>query len=324
MCYMKNLFKYLSLVFLYIILLSMWSCTAFRGPKYPEIIYNNKQPLISVTYEYGEIQIILPLKYEGEVPDNILFKVFANADTLNPIISILQESPNEFRTTVPQGVLDVNNKTNMIKIIPQDKSFDPVDVRFRGISFGRITLLPKIIRSGQLVVSGQTLSNSNDIILENVEITLQNFDNIIYKTFSNKKGFFQVAIPGEYKYAEHLRLVAGNNIIFKPFIRKLDFSKNRKIKLKVKLGPSRSMKGPLFITNKNNVQFKKFPDIGSEILFLLEKGEVLSIERITPGAYFGYIEVSIGNNKNIKMEGWVDRADLIELDMNDLTNTIDN
>ena len=69
----------------------MWSCTAFRGPKYPEIIYNNKQPLISVTYEYGEIRIILPIKYEGEVHANILFKVFANAYTLNPIIYILQE-----------------------------------------------------------------------------------------------------------------------------------------------------------------------------------------------------------------------------------------
>ena len=321
---MKKSFKRLSRVLIWILSFFVWSCTAFRGPKYPEIIYNNKQPLISVTYEYGEIQIVLPIKYEGAVPDNILFKVFANADTLNPIISILQESPNEFRTTVPQGVLDVNNKTNMIKIIPQDINFDPVEVRFKGINFGRITLLPKIIRSGQLVVTGQTLSNSNDTILENVEISLQNFDNTIFTTFSNKKGFFQIAIPGEYKYAEHLRLVAGNNIIFKPFIQKLDFSKNRKIKLKVKLGPSRSMKGPLFITNKNNVQFKKYPDVGSEILFLLDKGEILSIDRITPGAYFGYIEVPIGNNKNIKMEGWVDRADLIELNINDVSNNIDN
>ena len=86
---MKKSFKRLSLVLIWILSFFVWSCTAFRGPKYPEIIYNNKQPLISVTYEYGEIQIVLPIKYEGAVPDNILFKVFANADTLNPIISIL-------------------------------------------------------------------------------------------------------------------------------------------------------------------------------------------------------------------------------------------
>ena len=313
---MKSPFKHLLLIFMCILFFSMWSCTAFRGPKYPGVIYNNKQPLISVTYEYGEVQIILPIKYDGAVPERILFKVFANADTMNPIISILQEAPNEFRTTVPQGILDINNKTNLIRIIPQDINFDPIDVRFRGINFGRITLLPKTIRAGQLIISGQTILNSNNEILKKIKLSIQNYDNIIHSTYSNEEGFFQIAIPGEYKFAEHLRLVVGSNIIFKPFIQQLDFSKSRKIKLKIGLGPSRSMKGPLYITNKNNVQFKKNPDIGSEILFLLEKGEVLSIDRITPGSYFGYIEVPIDNNKNIKIEGWVNRLDLIELDMN--------
>ena len=320
---MKSSFKHLYLIYVCILFLSIWSCTAFRGPKYPEIIYNKKQPLISVTYEYGEIQIVLPIKYDGVIPNNILFKVFANADTLNPIISILQEAPNEFRTTIPQGILDINNKTNMIKIIPQDINFDPIEVRFKGINFGRITLSSKTIRAGQLVVSGQSVLKSDDSILGNIKVSIQNYDNIIYSTYSNEKGFFQMAIPGEYKFAEHLRLVAGSNVVLKPFTQQLDFSKNRKIKLIVKLGPSPSMKGPLYITNKNNVQFKKKPDIGSEILFLLEKGEVLSIDRITPGSYFGYIEVPIENNKNIKIEGWVDRADLIELDMKELNNTLD-
>ena len=52
-------------------------CSSLKGPLYPEIIYNNRQPLISVTYEYGEIQLILPIRYDAAVPDNILFKVFA-------------------------------------------------------------------------------------------------------------------------------------------------------------------------------------------------------------------------------------------------------
>ena len=32
------------------------------------------------------------------------------------------------------------------------------------------------------------------------------------------------------------------------------------------------MRGPLYITEKSNVHFKKGPDIGAEILFLLNKG----------------------------------------------------
>ena len=160
-------------------------CSSFRGPLFPDIIYNNRQPLISVTYEYGEIQLILPLRYDAAVPDNILFKVYAQGDTLHPIISILQEAPREFLAYLPQGVLDIQNSTNLIKIIPQDKNFDPVTVRFKGISFGRIVLPPKTLRLGQLVVSGKTYFNSNDSMITNVEVSMQNFDNVIYKTRSN-------------------------------------------------------------------------------------------------------------------------------------------
>ena len=285
-------------------------CSSLKGPLYPEIIYNNRQPLISVTYEYGEIQLILPIRYDAAVPDNILFKVFAQGDTSHPVISILQEAPKEFLAYLPQGVLDINNNTNLIKIIPQDKNFDPVNIRFKGIRFGRMVLPPKTIRIGQLVVSGKTTLNNNDSIVPNVTISLQNFDNVIHTTRSNESGFYQIAIPGEYKFAEHLRIVAGENLIFNPFSKKLDFSTSRKIKLDIAVGPSEEMKEPLYMTNRDNVHFREGPDIGSETLFLLKKGEVISVDRVTPGEYYGFIEVELDGNKRIKMEGWINRTDL--------------
>ena len=285
-------------------------CSSLKGPLYPEIIYNNRQPLISVTYEYGEIQLILPIRYDAAVPDNILFKVFAQGDTSHPVISILQEAPKEFLAYLPQGVLDIQNNTNLIKIIPQDKNFDPINIRFKGIRFGRMVLPPKTIRIGQLVVSGKTTLNNNDSIVPNVAISLQNFDNVIHTTRSNESGFYQIAIPGEYKFAEHLRIVAGENLIFNPFSKKLDFSTSRKIKLDIAVGPSEEMKEPLYMTNRDNVHFREGPEIGSETLFLLKKGEVISVDRVTPGEYYGFIEVELDGNKRIKMEGWINRTDL--------------
>ena len=285
-------------------------CSSIKGPLYPEIIYNNRQPLISVTYEYGEIQLILPIRYDAAVPDNILFKVFAQGDTSHPVISILQEAPKEFLAYLPQGVLDIQNNTNLIKIIPQDKNFDPINIRFKGIRFGRMVLPPKTIRIGQLVVSGKTTLNNNDSIVPNVTISLQNFDNVIHTTRSNESGFYQIAIPGEYKFAEHLRIVAGENLIFNPFSKKLDFSTSRKVKLDIAVGPSEEMKEPLYMTNRDNVHFREGPDIGSETLFLLKKGEVISVDRVTPGEYYGFIEVELDGNKRIKMEGWINRTDL--------------
>ncbi len=300
--------KYLSITFLLVTIYT--GCSSFRGPLFPDIIYNNRQPLISVTYEYGEIQLILPLKYEAAVPDNILFKVYAQGDTLHPIISILQEAPREFLAYLPQGVLDIQNSTNLIKIIPQDKNFDPVSVRFKGISFGRIVLPPKTLRLGQLVVSGKTYFNSNDSMITNVEVSMQNYDNVIYETRSNESGFYQLAIPGEYRYAEHLRIVAGDNLIFKSFKRKLDFSGSRRIKLDIGIGPSKDMAEPIYLTNKDNVHFRNGPEIGAETLFLLKEGEAISVDRVTLSEYFGSIEVEIDNRKKVKMDGWINRGDL--------------
>jgi len=302
--------RYNHLIYIISILMFSAGCSSLKGPLYPEIIYNNRQPLISVTYEYGEIQLILPIRYDAAVPDNILFKVFAQGDTSHPVISILQEAPKEFLAYLPQGVLDIQNNTNLIKIIPQDRNFDPINIRFKGIRFGRMVLPPKTIRIGQLVVSGKTTLNNNDSIVPNVTISLQNFDNVIHTTRSNESGFYQIAIPGEYKFAEHLRIVAGENLIFNPFSKKLDFSTSRKIKLDIAVGPSEEMKEPLYMTNRDNVHFREGPEIGSETLFLLKKGEVISVDRVTPGEYYGFIEVELDGNKRIKMEGWINRTDL--------------
>ena len=319
---MRCFFKYFYNILLWPVVLFCLSCAQFRGPKYPEIIYNNKQPLISVKYEYGEIQIILPLQYDGDIPENILFKVFAKADTMNPIISILQEAPSEFRTTLPQGSLDFTEKTNMIKIIPQDENFDPVSVRFKGIGFGRIVLPSKIIRSGQLIISGKTFLKNDASILPKVKVSIKDSEDVLFNTSSNDSGFYQIAIPGESRFSENLKIVVGENLIFKPFTQKLIFDNDRKLKINALLGPSRSMRGPLYITEKSNVHFKKGPDIGAEILFLLNQGEVLSVDRITPGSYHGFIEVEINGGKNIMMEGWVNRSDLRELNLNSIFKVI--
>jgi hypothetical protein len=312
---LKYIYKTISIAFILVI---FSGCSLIRGPFYHEIIYNNRQPLISVTYEYGEIELILPLKYDAAIPDNILFKVYAQGDTIHPILTILQESPKDFLAYLPQGVLDIQNMTNIVKIIPQDNNFDPIQVRFKGIRFGRLSLPRKTIKMGQIVVKGKTFLNKNDSILPGTSIALQNFDNIINTTRSNESGYFQIAIPGEYKFAEHLRIVAGENLIFKPYIEKLNFKGSRKKVLDIGLGPSDELKEPLYMTNKNNVHFRKSPEIGSETLFLLKEGEVISVDKVTPGEYFGFIEVLLDDNRLIQLEGWVNRSDLRLLNFNNL------
>ena len=296
----------------------MSGCSLIKGPLYPDVIYNNRQPLISVTYEYGEIEVRLPLNYIGLVPDNISFEVYAHGDTTSPIISILQEAPRVFFVYLPQGVLDIHNKSNIIKIIPQDRNFRPVNVRFKGIRFGRIELPPKSIQMGQLIVNGRVFLNKNEAPLGGVDVSIQNFDNVIKETTTNDSGFYQLSVPGEYKYAQHLRLVAGNNMIFKPFKQKLDFSQSLTMRYNIGMGPNKAMEDPIYLTNRESVHFREQPDIGSETLFLLGAGEAVSVTRVTPGEYYGSIEIKVDSEKMVQLDGWVNRADVILLDLNNV------
>ena len=40
-----------------------------KTSNYPEVIYNYRQPMVSVSYEYGEIDIKAPLVFPGIVPE---------------------------------------------------------------------------------------------------------------------------------------------------------------------------------------------------------------------------------------------------------------
>ena len=108
-------------------------------------------------------------------------------------------------------------------MIPQDENFDPVSVRFKGIGFGRIVLPPKIIISGQLIISGKTFLKNDASILPKVKVSIKDSEAVIFTTSSNDSGFYQIAIPGESRFSENLRIVFGENLIFKLFNPKINF-----------------------------------------------------------------------------------------------------
>ena len=98
----------------------------------------------------------------------------------------------------------------------------------------------------------------------------------------------------------------------------MDFSESFRQIVNIGVGPSSTMEEPLYVTNRDNVHFRKHPDIGSETLFLLERGEAISVKRVTPGEYQGSIEVSLGHDKNVNLDGWIYRSDVILLDVNNI------
>ena len=295
-----------------VIFLSIFAggCSMFIIPRYPEVIYNDRQPLISVTYDYGEIEVHLPLVYPRYRPEQIAFQVYSGGDTTFPLISVMQGPLDEIVLFLPHGVLDVEDSTNLIKVMPKDYDFRNFYVPFKGIGVGRIDLPVNAIDFKPLIVQGVVTLAQNDSTLSGVALSVQVFPATLARTKSDENGIFEMGIPGEFMKSPNIELVAGTNLIFKPFRQKLDYSNTKGIYQDVRIGPSKTLEGPIYLTNKKYVHFRENPDVGSETKFLLDKGESVAVKRMTRGEYFGDIEVLLQDGKLVVFDGWVVKEDL--------------
>ena len=175
---MKNRYnKYFASILTGIFLFA--GCSAFKPPQYPEVIYNDRKPLISVTYEYGEIDIQASLVYPGLRPDGLIVQVFSRGDTIRPLLSLHQEVSDLIQVYLPQGVFDIENETNFIKGIPQHPDLVPVWSPFLGIEFGSIILNPIYILPEPLNVTGVVKNQMTDSILVNVDVAIYELDQLL-------------------------------------------------------------------------------------------------------------------------------------------------
>ena len=307
---MKNRYnKYFASILTGIFLFA--GCSAFKPPQYPEVIYNDRKPLISVTYEYGEIDIQASLVYPGLRPDGLIVQVFSRGDTIRPLLSLHQEVSDFIQVYLPQGVFDIEDETNFIKIIPQHPDFVPVWSPFLGIEFGSIILNPIYILPEPLNVTGVVKNQMTDSILVNVDVAIYELDQLLQLTHSDAQGNYALTILGEYKNNEDLRIIAGTDLIFTPFRKDIFFGERKDQIVNIGIGPSQTLAemGNIYITNKENVHFRDEPHIGGTTQFLLPKGEPIVVQYVSKGLYFGTIEIPLESGVRSQVSGWVTRDD---------------
>ena len=307
---MKNRYnKYFASILTGIFLFA--GCSAFKPPQYPEVIYNDRKPLISVTYEYREIDIQASLVYPGLRPDGLIVQVFSMGDTIRPLLSLHQEVSDLIQVYLPQGVFDIENETNFIKVIPQHPDFVPVWSPFLGIEFGSIILDPIYILPEPLNVTGVVKNQMTDSILVNVDVAIYELDQLLQLTHSDAQGNYALTILGEYKNNEDLRIIAGTDLIFTPFRKDIFFGEKKDQIVNIGIGPSQTLAemGNIYITNKENVHFRDEPHIGGTTQFLLPKGEPIVVQYVSKGLYFGTIEIPLESGVRSQVSGWVTRDD---------------
>jgi len=286
-------------------------CSSIGTHQYPDVIYNHRQPLVSVSYEYGETDIQIPLVFPGVVPEQLSFQVYARGDSINPLITIKSNVTDLVRIFLPQGVLGIEENNNFILIKPHHPDFVSKKVMFKGVDYGKVILDPVHIVQQPLTIAGLVSNTLTEELLNNIDVSLFLKNDLLQKVFSNENGEYTLTISGEYKNNEFLRIIAGEKLIFSPFRRDVSFEKSKNLKINIGLGPSQDLAdlGNLYITNKSNVHFRDKPHIGGTTLFLLPEGEPVAVEQISKGLYYGTIEILVSSGKRVKLSGWLERED---------------
>ena len=202
-----------------------------KTSSYPEVIYNYRQPMVSVSYEYGEIDIKAPLVFPGIVPKELSYQIFANGDSINPLITIKSKTTELARAFLPQGVLSTEGRKNFILIIPHHPDFSSKKVTFEGVDFGEIFLDPIHIVQQPLTIAGLVSNTLTDEILPDIDVSIFLGNEVLQKVYSKNNGEYILTISGEYKDEEALRIIAGEKLIFSPFRKDISFENTKNLKV---------------------------------------------------------------------------------------------
>ncbi len=285
-------------------------CSFSLMAKYPRIITNQRIPLVSISYEFGEIEMVIPLEYVGLDPGRLTFEVYTgDSASQQLLVSVTTDPPNVMPLFLPQGTLDFQNPNNTLVIKMSNEDFDPLTLPFTGVKFGELRLPPILIEERRLIFTGRVRERSGESPIPDLDVSILNFGSIINTVYTDSTGNYKLPIPGRYKYVDDLSIIAGSDYQFAPARKRIQLPQTEYI---LDIGPSAELisLGNMYIIKKDQTHFRYFPHAGSNSSMLIGRGEVLAGQKVTGDRVYGFIEAEIGSGELILIDGWVDKLDL--------------
>jgi len=307
----RNIMAQYGLMFMLpLALMTLSGCSFSLMAKYPKIITNQRIPLVSISYEFGEIEMIIPLEYEGLDPGRLTFEVYTGDSSFQQLlVSVTTDPPPIMPLFLPQGILDFKNPNNTLVIKMSNEDFDPLSLPFTGVKYGDLKLPPILIEERPLYFTGRVRERADESPLPDLDVSIMNFGSTINTVYTDSTGKFELTIPGRYKYVDDLSIIAGTDYQFAPAKKRIQLPQTEYL---LDIGPSAELMslGNMYIVKKDQTHLRYFPHAGSNSSMLIGKGEVLAGQKVTGDRVYGFVETEIGSGELILIDGWVDKLDL--------------
>ena len=94
-------------------------CGYMFAPKYPDPVYTQRAPLISLRYEYQDIQINVPVQLVNTLPEAFQVYIYDRENEVDPIFAATYMPEEKIQVFLPQNTLSSDKNGNLLVLYPQ-------------------------------------------------------------------------------------------------------------------------------------------------------------------------------------------------------------
>ena len=165
-------------------------CGYMFAPKYPDPVYTQRAPLISLRYEYQDIQINAPVQLVNTLPEAFQVYIYDRDNEVDPIFAATYMPEEKIQVYLPQNTLSKEKNGNLFVIYPQGPDMPEIKHEFTGVSYGVITLpVSKIIKT-PAVIEGVVLRRYDERMLGGIQLVATDSTGRSFYTKSRIDGDF--------------------------------------------------------------------------------------------------------------------------------------
>ena len=285
-----------------------WGCSFVRTIEYPKPILLNSNPVVSVRYEYENVQLNLSKQVLDGEPTAYRFSIFNNSDINSPLISKIFFPDDTITVMLPLNVLSIEDSANVAILIPQGDDFEIVENYFSIEQSGVIEFPTAYIRRKPVILVGNVSRRIGDTPIEGAKVQIIDSIGVVGSSETNNFGQFTIELPSPFKDRKDLNLTVSTAGKFSRWRNQIDFQGEKWLSQPVVIGPRALFvkQGMVYRVIQNNTPFREGPENGSPIRFFLSEGDIFVAEKVAGDQLFGRVEIPIDKNDYFQhFEGWI-------------------
>ncbi len=289
-----------------VVLLIMTGCS-LTIPEYPEPILLDDSS-ISIEYTYGNVDIEVPIKVEEGSPTAYRLTLYSGRDTTKAVIERILMPGDRMAVTLPRSLFLPDTLIHKAVLEPLGDDYLTRVQRFR-YTGPTITLPVSTIRIKPVRLDGRIIYLRDGVAVTNADIIVQFPDGNQSTTHSDSAGAFHFTFPADVLKDSLLTVSvvsAGSFPVNSQVIPLSAASKSYSVEFVV--GPSAEFyqMGAPYLVMDNLTPFRKGPENGAEIQFLLPKDETIMVTTVAGDRLKAIVELKSERSRKPQYEtGWV-------------------